>query len=106
MKSVAEGFGACIASDHITVEGKAVGFMYREQPSPDVKSDSGWRFFSGSETQEFVDDPSHLCYYDINTIGNYDSSIIPYLSSPVFSAFGKNESGVFVSEEIPNDPEL
>lgn len=105
LKSVAKGHGSCIASDHITVEGRKVGYMYREKPSPDVPADSGWRFFSGAETQEYVDDSSHFCYYDINTIANYDATIIPYLSAPIASAFGKDESGMFEPEEMPNEPE-
>jgi hypothetical protein len=35
---IAPGLGACYASDHITVEGQKVGFMYREEPDNDVDS--------------------------------------------------------------------
>ena len=69
--------GACIATDKITVDGLKVGYMYREEP--DFKSDSGWRIFSGTEDQVYVDDPSNYEIYDLNTIANYDPSIIPYL---------------------------
>ena len=41
--------GSCIATDRITVDGLPVDFMYREDPI--YKVDSGWRFFSGTETQ-------------------------------------------------------
>ncbi len=105
IKPIAESYGSCIASDHITVEGKKVGYMYRDEPSPSVKSDSGWVFFSGEESQEYVDDANHLCFYDINTIANYDNSIIPLLSAPIGSAFGKNEEGEFIAEEMPDDPD-
>jgi hypothetical protein len=43
IKSLAVGYGSCLASDRITVDGSPVGFMYRE--SPDGSGDSGWRFF-------------------------------------------------------------
>lgn len=59
--------------------------MYREEP--DGAYDSGWRFFSGEETQEYVDDPNNIMVYDVNTIANYDPAIIPYLDSPYGSAF-------------------
>ena len=72
--------GRCFASDRITVDGAPVGYMYREVPDNDV--DSGWRFFSGTETQEYVDDASHISIYDANTIANYDPAIIAYLASP------------------------
>jgi hypothetical protein len=48
-KDMALGYGSCIATDDITVNGNRVGFMYRE--NPDNRIDSGWRFFSGFETQ-------------------------------------------------------
>jgi hypothetical protein len=105
IKPLAVGYGACIASDQITAEGKKVGFMYREEPSPSVQADSGWRFFSGEEAQEYVDDANNLCFYDINTIANYDNSIIPFLVAPIGSAFGKNEKDEFEEEEMPNDPD-
>jgi hypothetical protein len=72
--------GACIASDKITMDGLKVDYMYREEP--DGELDSGWRFLSGTESQEYLDDVEHLMMYDVNTIANYDRSIIPYLLSP------------------------
>ena len=85
MKPVAEGRGGCFATDMITVEGRRVGYMYREKP--DFPHDSGWRFFSGTESQEYLDDPGHTEIYDVNTIANYDPAIIPLLDSAVGSAF-------------------
>lgn len=40
-------------------------------------------FFSGTETQEYVDDPNNIEIYDVNTIANYDSAIIPFLNRPI-----------------------
>jgi len=102
-KPLATGYGSCIATDHITVDGHKVGFMYRENPDNEI--DSGWRFFSGLESQEYVDEPDNLSIYDINTIANYDESIIKHLSAPIGSAFGRAENGEFVEEEIPNEPD-
>lgn len=85
IKPLAEGHGTCFATDMITVEGRKVGYMYREKP--DSPEDSGWRFFSGKESEEYVNDPSHTTIYDVNTIANYDPAIIPLLDSPIGSAF-------------------
>lgn len=85
IKPLANGHGGCMATDMITVEGKKVGFMYREEASH--TEDSGWRFMSGLESQEYMDNPSNLEVYDINTIANYDPDIIPHLDAPVGSAF-------------------
>jgi hypothetical protein len=73
--------GSGIASDHITVEGRSVGYMYREETDNNI--DSGWRFLSGDESQEYLDDADNLAIYDLNTIANYDPSIIPHFKSPV-----------------------
>ena len=42
--------GWCLAVDSIMVDGREVGYMYREVPH--VGGDSGWRFFAGDESQE------------------------------------------------------
>ena len=95
IKPVATGFGACIASDMITCGGRQVGFMYRETPS--YKPDSGWRFMSGFESDEFMQDPDNHAIYDVNTIANYDPDIIPFLNAPIGSAFEREKgTGSFV----------
>jgi hypothetical protein len=85
--------GACMASDKITVDGLHVGWMYREEPIDKV--DNGWRFFSGTEDQEYVDDPEHLCFFDTNTIANYDRGIIPYLGLSVGVELVRGKDGRF-----------
>lgn len=80
LKELVPTIGGCMATDKITVEGMPVGFMYRERPSEDW--DTGWRFFSGTEEQEYVDDPDNSMVYNVNVIANYDSAIIPYLKMP------------------------
>ena len=51
IKQLIPNMGACFATDRITVDGMKVGYMYREEPDKDV--DSGWRFFSGDESQDY-----------------------------------------------------
>jgi len=55
--------------------------MYREKPEDD--DDSGWRFYSGAETEEYVEDVYHFMMFDLNYIANCDAAIIPYLNSRV-----------------------
>lgn len=89
----------CFATDRITVDGALVGYMYREEPSNEV--DSGWRFFAGDETQEYVDNPDNTSIYEVNTICNYDAAIIPYLDAPFGSAFGRvSGTDKFEAEEF------
>ena len=76
IKRLIPKIGGCLATDKITVEGLKVGYMYREKPDREI--DSGWRFFSGTENQDYANDVSNVMVFDVNTIANYDPSIIPY----------------------------
>lgn len=79
IKDLVPPMGYCYASDKITIDGEPVGFMHREQPEdPD---DSGWRFYSGTETEEYVEDEHHFMMFDVNYIANCDPAIIAYLKS-------------------------
>jgi hypothetical protein len=88
IRSLAPGRGGCFASDHITVEGHRVGYLYRERARG--AWDSGWRFFSGLESDEYTSDPAHFAIYDVNTIANYDPEIIPLLDAPFHTAYARN----------------
>jgi hypothetical protein len=87
IKPLVGSLGSCIATDMITVDGLPVRFMYREEPSDDI--DSGWRFMSGREDDDYIDNPDNLEIYEVNTIANYDPTIIPLLLSPIGSVFEK-----------------
>jgi len=93
IKPLAHGYGACFASDMITVEGHKVGYMYREDA--DFKEDGGWRFLSGYEDDAYMENPDNLGVYDVNTIANYDPDIIPFLDRPV---------GTRIARETPDSP--
>jgi len=102
IKPLAEGYGGCFATDMITVDGRRVGYMYREEPDNDV--DSGWRFMSGRESDAYMDDADNIGVYDVNTIANYDRDIIPFLDAPIGSAFEREDgTGPFV--EIQEEDE-
>ena len=75
--------GGCLATNKITKDGCQVGYMYREDSRNEM--DNGWRFFSGTESQDYIDEPKNTQVYDINTIANYDVDIIPYVQLPVGS---------------------
>jgi len=87
LRPLAEGHGACIASDKITVDGSPVRFMYREAGVH--PADSGWRFLSGLESEPYIQDAANHAFYDCNTIANYDHTIVPYLEAPIGSVFEK-----------------
>ena len=87
IKKLIDMKGSCIASNKITVEGEKIGYMYREKPGNET--DSGWRFFSGNEDDDYTNNPDNFNVFDINTICNYDDTIIPYLNSEINISYEK-----------------
>ena len=81
--------GYLFASKRLVEQKRKVRFMYRE--TPDKAYDSGWRFFSGDETEEYVNDPENIGIYDIQTITEIDPDVLPLLESPVGSMFEREE---------------
>jgi len=79
--------GGCFITDRVTIDGRPIGYMYREEA--DHSADSGWRFFAGDETPEYVDDATNMAIYAVNTAANYDPDIIPFLDTPAPCAFEK-----------------
>ena len=98
IRTLVTGYGSCIATDRITVDGERVGYMYRETPHD--RDDSGWHFFAGDESQEYVDNPSNLAIYNVNTIANYDPEIAPFLDEPPGTAWARDSAGRFVKDRI------
>lgn len=90
IQDLVKPMGYCYASDKITVEGLPVGYMYRETPID--KEDSGWRFFSGTEDDEFLDNENNIEVYEVNTIANCDKAIIPYLDALYETDFERIEN--------------
>ena len=94
--------GACIATDRIVVDGAKIGYMYREEAEFEV--DSGWRFFAGDESDEYLEKPENLGIYDVNIIANYDEEIISLLDSPEYSEYEwDTEKGEFEEVEEENE---
>lgn len=91
MKRIVDDERGCLATDKITVEGMKVGFMYRERLDEDIENDSGWRFLSGTEDQDYVDDNDNSEILTINQVANYDAAIIPYLKSKIGSSWERVE---------------
>lgn len=104
IKPLVTNYGACTASDMITVHGHLVGIMYRQEPTND--NDSGWHFTAGCETQEYMEEASNVEIYDVNTIANYDPAIIPFLNAPTGSAFEREEDGEFHEMDLDLDFDL
>ncbi len=94
IQEIVPGMGGCLATDRIVVDGRPVGYMYREAPIN--KDDSGWRFFAGDEDSAYMSDLRRHGVYDVNTIANYDPTILRFIQAPVGSRFERGEDGFFV----------
>ena len=99
LRRLIQKMGACSATDKITVEGKDVGWMCRVEP--ETQDDSGWRFLAGDESHDYLDNPDNHGIYDVNTICNYDQSIIPFLHAAPGTAYERDPgTGVFVKVDF------
>ena len=94
----------CIATDRIMVDGKKIGYMFRNDPD-DSEVDSGWRFLSGDESKEYMRDISNSGIYSLNTLCNYDPDIMPFLRAPYGSAYYRDEDGIFREDSSDYDKE-
>lgn len=95
--------GACLAMKSLVREGGRVGYMYRERP--DQEGDTGWRFFRGDETEEEVNTPENLAFYDVDTIAAIDPAIIPRLHAPHGTAWDRVAGQDFFEPTDPPEPE-
>lgn len=85
------GNPGCIVSKRAIEEGN-IGYMYRDEPAENFP-DSGWRFFVGDETEEYVNDPDHAAIYGLNTICNLEPAVMAFLHAGAGRRFGKHEKG-------------
>ncbi|RJG52785.1 DUF2185 domain-containing protein [Sphingobium terrigena] len=82
---IALGRGGCLSTDRIVVDGEPVRYMYREAHIN--SQNSGWRFFAGDENDAYMADAQRHGIYDVNTVVNYDSGVLPYLDAPFGSRY-------------------
>lgn len=88
----------CIVSDRITKDGFKVGYMFREKPT-EGNPDSGWVFTAGNEDDAYMNNSDNHHIFAINTVCNYDKDIIPYLKSPVGSAYIRVNNSEFEPDD-------
>lgn len=100
-------YGLAIVSHKISEEKFPIRFLYREEPSTNYP-DSGWRFFSGYEDDEYTNNPDNFSIYSLTRLANFQPEISgDMLYSPVGSVFEKTpDSDQFeaISDwSIPNE---
>ena len=86
-EDIATGYGLCLVSKMITVDGYHVGYMYREEAEDEA--DSGWRFMSGQESEAYIDNARNFDLVDVNVVAKRDPAIVQLLDSPPGAEFDR-----------------
>ena len=101
LKTFVRGKGFCMAPDTVLVDGMPVALVYRVMPSS--LYDSGWRFFTGTESDDYLANSRCNGIYDLNTVVNYCPDALKLLDSPPYSAFRRDENGVWINISYDGD---
>lgn len=81
--------GGLMVSKMVVDEQIKPRFMYREKRMS--QEDSGWRIFTGFESEEYIDDPNNTGIYNPSTILKIDPSIEDVLLKGIGSVYEKTE---------------
>lgn len=91
-----QGARYCYASDRVILDGCKIGYCFRSEPdSGDEGWNSGWYFLSGDEPESYLDNDDNFGLYDLNTVCNYDPSILVLLDAPIGISFERCSDGSF-----------
>lgn len=99
----------CFVTNAILDDGARIGLLYREEPDNEDlaeedqwKRDSGWRFMSGDETDEYMNDNGNHAYVSIGAVLRCgDDSFVHLLDAPVGTGFKRDpETGEFVPFDL------
>lgn len=89
-KSLGSSMGCFVTKKAGTQE--YIGYMYRDEPHPDYP-DSGWRFFVGDESDEYVNQVDNTEIWSLNSVCNICPDIMAFLNADIGRKFGRHENG-------------
>ncbi len=81
---------SALVSKKIMNDGQPVRFMYREVADRD--EDSGWRMFSGTETEEYNEHADSIAIVPLDAFADIDMRVDKLLDEPVGSVFERREA--------------
>jgi hypothetical protein len=70
---------------------EVVRFLYREKP--DREEDSGWRMFTGHESESYSDDPKNVRLVDVGFMLDRDPSLLEPLKEGAGAVFERRNKG-------------
>lgn len=82
-----------IVSKKVREGGWKIGYGVRDEPVGN--RDSGWFFSVGDETEDYVNDPSNLELWVVNSALMYDPALIEFITAPYGSAIIRVSSDKF-----------
>jgi hypothetical protein len=90
--------GYMTVSNRVMKDGEPVRYLYREKPDDTI--DSGWRIFSGDETQEYADDAKNFAMYNASEVLDREPSLKNIIGAAYPVTFQRDdETGEFVEIE-------
>lgn len=69
------------------LDNEDIRYMVHSVPA-EGRPDSGWRFFVGNESEEYMDNPENMVVVGINTICNINPTIMAYICAEVGKCYG------------------
>lgn len=81
----------CYVTDRVLYDGERIGCLYREAPLDE--DDSGWRIFSGDESDDYLKDEDHFAYVSLGAVLNRDDSVLALLDAEVGAQFERAADG-------------
>jgi hypothetical protein len=95
---------AALVSNRVAQDGAQVRWMYRK--APDNPHDSGWRVFSGDESDSEVDDSANITVVPLRDLVAADASLEALFRTPAPCAFERDPDGDFVAVEYQPPQDL
>jgi uncharacterized protein YegJ (DUF2314 family) len=96
-------YNRCIVTSKVLYDNAPINWIYREEPQPSEDDrdyiDTGWRIFSGDETEEYLDNPDNACLVSLGAVLSRDDSFIDLLDSEIGSKFERQSNGKFKKVE-------
>lgn len=83
-----------IVSRQVSEHQAAVGFLYREMPA--FEQDSGWRIFSGTEGDDFIDDVTNFDTMLLSKVLQLYPEIVPLMNQAAGAWAWSDETEQFV----------
>lgn len=92
-------YDRCFVTNKILYEKAQINYIYREEPMEKDENrdyvDTGWRFLSGDESDEYMEDSENISLVSLGAVLSIDDSFIDLLQSEVGKSFRRNEKGNF-----------